>query len=291
MFSTFKQKLLLGIYIFILLSIPVGAYLASEYRTIVKSSASETKTTKPIAPVTPKPRASSAAKTLLNASQAQVNKSTAPQPTDAPKDSSPTVPTSYGPTLSLKAVLEGRPANSQTTKLFVGIVEGTITANPKFLLSFTVDLPASGQYTGLSLAGLNPGTKYTALLKGSAQIANSVNFTMSPAITNLNEGETVNLTSGDLNDDNTVTQADYVIAQKALGATIRSSNWNEIADLNKDGIVNLFDLSIINKNLNQVGASGVWTSPIPKVSTPSASLSSPVGSPESQGGYWIWMPK
>ncbi len=186
--------------------------------------------------------------------------------------------------------MEGRPPGNQTTKLFVGILEGTLTTNPKFLLSFSVDLPSSGQYSQLSLAGLNPGSTYTALLKGSAQIAASSTFIMSPTVTNLNNGEPVSLLSGDLNDDNVVNSADYSIARKALGATSISSNWNENADLNIDGVVNTIDLSVISKNIGQTGASGAWTSPIPQTATPSAGISSPVGGPGGQSGHWIFIP-
>lgn len=289
MFSTFKLKLLLGIYIFILLSIPVGAYLASQQQT-VKSSASEGKTAKPIVPVIPKP-ATSSARQLRNAVQDAVNANTTTSPSPSPEPSSPTIATSYGPTLSLIAAPEGRPQNNYATRLFVGIAEGALTTNPKFLLSFIVDLPASGEYSGLSLAGLNSGSSYTALLKGSSQIAASLVFTMSPLVTHLNNGDPLSLTSGDLNDDNVINSADYSIAQRALGSTLGSANWNSNADLNSDGVINAFDLSIIAKNMGKVGASGAWTSPIPQISSPSASLTSPaVGGPNSQG-YWLWLPK
>lgn len=289
MFSSFKSRLLLGIYIFILLSIPVGAYLASQYQTI-QSRASEKKVPKALPPVIPKTATPSAKQLLNSAALSQGVTQTVPSP--SPEPSSPSVATSYGPTLSLKASLEGRPEGKQTTKLFVGIMEGALTANPKFLLSFTIDLPASGVYSDLSLAGLTPGLNYTALLKGSAQIASSVAFTMSPAITNLNDGAAVNLNSGDLNDDNVINSLDYSLVQKALGATASSSNWNENIDLNKDGIVNTLDLAIVSKNIGQVGASGVWTSPAPKTATPSAGAASPpMGSPDGSDGYWLWLPK
>lgn len=277
MFSTFKQRLVLGAYIFILLSIPVGTYLVSQNQTY-KSSAKEEKPKPAIVKATPKPT-SSPAKQLLDLTAT---------PSSSPASSE--IATSFGPTLSLKVFLEGRPKENQTTRLFVGIAEGTLTTNPKFLLSFTVNLPASGQYPNLSLAGLNPGSSYTALLKGSAQIAASSTFTMSPTATNLNSGESLTLLSGDLNDDNVVNSADYSIAKAALGATSRSSNWNGNADFNSDGVINAFDLSIIIKNIGKVGASATWTSPIPKSSSPSASLDTPpIGSPE-EGGYWIWIP-
>ncbi|MBI2329884.1 hypothetical protein HYU94_00645, partial [Candidatus Daviesbacteria bacterium] len=288
MFSTFKQRLLLGIYVFILLSIPVGAYLSAQY-TNTQSQASEQKSSKPIAKVTPKPIAkpsSPTAKELLNVtstagSSSEASSSASPEPSS----SSPTIATSFGPTLSFKVALEGRPAANQTGKVFVGIAEGTPASNPKFVLNFNVNLPASGEYQGLSLAGLSPGSKYTALIKGPAQIANAVTFTMSPIITNLSDGQTVNLTSGDLNEDNVINSADYSIIQKALGTSSNSSNWNENTDLNKDGIINTFDLGIVSKNLGKTGASGAWTSPIPKTATASASLSTgpSAGSPQDGG--------
>lgn len=292
MFSTFKQKLLLGVYTFVLLTIPVGSYLVSQYQTI-RSSAQEKKNILPAVKVAPKP-ATSAVKELLSSSQqAALSQSSSVPPSATPAATSPTIATSYGPTLSFKISLEGSPKNNQTARMFVGIAEGTLTSNPKFLLSFTVDVPASGEYSNLSLAGLNPGTIYTALLKGSAQIATSSAFTMSPAVSNLNNGEAVNLVSGDLNDDNVINSSDYSIVQKILGATAASANWNANADLNKDGVINSFDLAIVSKNLGKAGATGTWTSPLPQNATPSASLNNPapLGGPANDSGYWIWIPK
>ncbi|MBU1032233.1 dockerin type I repeat-containing protein [Patescibacteria group bacterium] len=282
MFSTLSSRLLLGIYIFVILSIPVGAYLVSQSQTI-KSSAQEQKTTKPVVKITPKP-ITSPSQQLLGLSQTTLDSMSTPTPSPSPTTSE--VATSYGPTLSLSVTLEGRPQDNYATKLFVGIIEGLISTNPKYLLSFTIDLPASGQYSNLSLAGLNPGSTYTVLLKGSAQIATSFAFTMSPSVTNLNDGQSLNLLSGDLNEDNVINSADYSIAQKIAGTTPASPGWNENADLNKDGIINVFDLGLIAKNIDQIGASGAWTSPIPITD----SLS--VGSPEGAiGGYWLWIPK
>lgn len=286
MFHTFKQRLMLGVYIFLILSIPVGAYLASQYQTI-KSTAQETKPQLPTLK-TPPPASKSTtspSQDLLSASQVNLPKT---ESTPSPQPSE--VTTSFGPTLLLKANLEARPPDNQATRLFVGIVEGQISVNPKFLLSFSVDLPASGQFSNLSLAGLNPGSTYSALLKGSAQIATSSAFMMSPTVTKLNDGQPLNLLSGDLNDDNTINSADYSIAQKALGSTPQTSNWNDSADLNKDKVINAFDLAIISKNMGQVGSSGAWTSPLPKVATPSGGLV-PEATQSSSSGYWIWIPR
>lgn len=291
MFSSFKSKILLGVYIFILLSIPIGAYLTSQNQTI-KSSASEQKTPKKYAPVTPKPNLS-AAQQLLNESSKLAAGSTpgstsAPASSSMPAPSSPTIATSFGPTLSLKAVLEGRPANNQAAKLFVGIIEGSVTTSPKFILSFSIDLPASGEYSGLSLAGLAPGSTYTVLLKGPAQIATAQTFVMSPTVSNLKNGAAVSLISGDLNDDNTINNADNAILQLALGARPTSTNWIENADLNKDEVINAFDLAILVQNLGKTGDSGVWTSPVPTPTTTSSLNTSPNN---HTGGYWLWLPQ
>lgn len=278
MFTSFKERLLVGLFILLILSIPVGAYLVSQNQT-VKSSASETK-------VKPTPMANSIPKTVTSPAQQILNASEVNLPatdTSTPEPST-TIANSYGPTLSLKAKIEGRADNNQLAKLFVGIIEGALTTNPKFLLSFTIDLPADGTYSNLSLAGLDPGSNYTALLKGPAQIATSSAFVMSPTVSNLNSSETINLLSGDLNDDNVINTADYSIAQKAYGSNSSSVNWVDLADINKDGIVNTLDLAIIIKNFGAIGASGAWTSPIPQNATTSGSPSG------GSGGYWIWLP-
>lgn len=291
MFSTLQAKLLVGVYIFIVLSIPLGAYLVSQRQTI-KTRAEQPKKIReatPSATISP-------VKQLQSLAEQKTTLTTSPSPTPQPTT---TTATSFGPTLSLKVILEGRPKDNQAGKLFVGILEGNLTTNPKFLLSFTVDLPAKGEFSNLSLAGLNPGSRYTSLLKGSSSIATSSAFLMSPTVTNLNDGQALTMLSGDLNEDNTVNSADYSIAKAALGSSKGAKNFNDNADFNKDGLVNTLDLSYIIKNLGKIGASGAWTSPLPKTATPSGALTPnatnpaylPVGSgPEGSQGYWIWVP-
>lgn len=282
MFSTFKQRLLLITYIIIILSIPVGTYLISQYQTI-RSRAEEPKsTTQPVVRITPIPESSSKSDSTLE-DLLKITSTPSPEAT-----SSPTIATSFGPTLSFKITIEGRPKENQAEKVFVGVFEGDLVTNPKFLLTFSVDVPASGEYGNLSIAGLNPGSKYTALLKGRGQIAKAATFIMSPAESKLNGDQALNLVSGDLNEDNIINTADYSIAQKAFNSTPTISNWNKNADINGDGVVNIFDISIITKNLGQVGDSGVWVSPVPTAT----SSGTPVGSVgESNNGYWLWIPK
>lgn len=274
MFSTLKSRISLGVYILLLIAIPIGTYLVSQQQSVTSKAVQPKKTKVPL--------------------ESTPSASVFSSPPAASPTLEPTATTSFGPTLSLKVVLEARPAGNYATRLFVGIAEGVLTTNPKFLLSFAVELPSSGEYSNLSLAGLTPGTRYIALLKGQAQIATSSAFIMSPVVSNLNNGQVLNMLAGDLNDDNIVNDLDYSIAKKAYAATASSPNWNENADLNKDGIVNTIDLSIISKNLNKVGDSGMWISPLPKGATPSASSGqAPSGTltPSTpSGGYWFWMP-
>lgn len=294
MFSSIKARLILGLYVFLVLCIPVGAYLVSQQQT-VKSRASEGTPSASLKPFTQPKRspitstASSSAQKLLSQLEADLLPSPSPiSTTDDLETSSPTIATSFGPTLSLKVTLEGRPENNQAVKLFVGIVEGSLTSNPKFILNFSLDLPANGIYSNLSLAGLTSGSTYTALIKGAAQIASSSEFTMSPNVTSLNSGSAITLTTGDLNEDNTINTADYSIVKALLGITQSSSNWNNNADLNKDGVINIFDLAIVSKNLGKTGASGVWTSPL-NIATSSGGLIE-----DARGGttgYWMWIPK
>ena len=267
------------------ISIPVGAYLASRsIQTTSKANETQTKTiTKEPKTATPSAKAGDYF--------SKYSPSSTPSPTPEPAT---VLATSYGPTLALKMRIDGRPLTDQSSRLFIGIILGTNLQTNQYLLSFTVDLPPSGSYTDISLAGLTVGSTYTAILKGDAQIATSSAFEMSPSVTNLNSGIPVTMLSGDLNQDNAINQADLAIAQGAFGQT------SSPADLNKDGTVNNIDLAIINKNMGQTGASGIWAS-TPRMATPSARLdesakrasleSPPVGSPSGGQGYWVWIPK
>lgn len=267
-------------FVFMLLTIPLSFSLvkssqvfrsrASELKNEASSSASINKgiVTRAIETPTPTPP-------LLNE-----------LPPEPPSDllAGSSLNTSFGPTLNAKITIEGRPSGNQVSKVFIGIAQGTPTGKPTYVLSFTVDFPASGEFRGLSLAGLNPGSSYTTYLKGPAQIDSSSTFTMSPTETNLNNNLALLLLSGDLNEDNTINSADYTIAKAIYGTTASSSNWNERADLNKDGIINNLDLAYITKNTGKTGASSVW------YSTPPSASSSALPASPNVGGYWFWMP-
>lgn len=293
MFSSFKQRIILGVYVFLILSIPIGAYLASQFQTI-KSSADEQTKKRGILNETPPPIGTASANKLKLLGQTIKKESSSS--TKTPEPTSTTVATTFGATLSLNINMQGRPADDQSGKVFLGILEGsTVSSNPTFILNYTLDMPKSGSYSGVSLAGLTTGNSYTAIIKGPVQIATASAFTMSPDVTNLNNGEVITLTTGDLNDDNVINSSDYSIAQRALNSTPSSSNWNAEVDFNKDSIINLLDIAYIMKNFGTTGQTGAWYSTSPQTASSSASLktSTPQGGPAGQdetSGYWIWIP-
>lgn len=301
MFSSLKQKAILGIYIFLILSIPVGAYLASEANnTSLKTSAQDDRSLVETTPVTAPISPIEELKNELNKLNEESVKESSPS-------SLPSSGVSFGPTLNLKLILEGRPANKQAAKVFIGIAAGSPTGSPKYILSFTIDLPDNGSFSGLSLAGLTENSQYTAYLKGPAQIATSSAFIMSPSVTTLNSSGALTLLTGDLNEDNTVNSADYSIAKGAFGTTPTSSKWNANIDFNKDDLINNLDLGYITKNFGKVGAGGVWTSTPPSITTASVGSATDSATPSGHstlrdepsgsdsksspsGGYWIWVP-
>lgn len=248
MFNSIRQRLMLGVYVFLLLSIPVGAYLASKSQN-PNVSASKLTADRTITTVEPSPKAGGL--------QSLLNEIT--NPTASPS-SEPTIADSFGPIMDFILTLEGRPLNKQSAKVFVGIAEGAIITNPKYLLQFTIDLPDDGKYSNLSLAGLTSGNKYSAYLKGPGQIATASAFIMSAFSNHLNDGQTLKALSGDLNDDNIINDADLTIAKGILGTTSSSSNFDDNADFNRDGVINTLDLSFIIKNMAKTGDSGAWLS-------------------------------
>ncbi|MDO8570754.1 MAG: dockerin type I repeat-containing protein [Candidatus Daviesbacteria bacterium] len=212
----------------------------------------------------------------------QSNNSASVEPTPTPY-----VNLSFGPTLNLSINSQGRPIKKQATRAFVGLASNTPIKNPTYLLTFTIDFPEDGIFRGLSLAGLNPGSTYSVYIKGPGQIDSASSFVMSPTESNINSGQPLVLTSGDLNEDNTINSADYNIALGLYGTTPTSLAWNKNADFNRDNVINTYDLAYIQSNLGKTGVSGTWTS------TPSVATSSgtPSGSPSSPtGGYWLWVP-
>lgn len=280
-------------FLVVLISIPLGFTLLKNTQ-MFSSSAQEAK--KPT--ITPTKPVTKAKEVPQSSPLSDLQKLLNPTPSLVPAATpTPEVNLSFGPTLNLKIGIEGRPAQNQAAKVFIGISQGTAATKPKYLLTFTVDFPTSGVFSGLSLAGLNPGSIYTAFVKGPGQIDVASTFTMSPTESSLNNKQPLILPSGDLNEDNTINSQDFAIAKSVYGLTPSSSGWNERADFNGDKIINNLDLGFVLKNFGKSGASGIWYSPPPQ-SSPSASLNTtlPQGSYETSttvkpgGGYWLWVP-
>lgn len=281
----FKEKVTLIGFLIILFSIPVSFTLLKNTQ-VFKSKADEIKPVKRVASssATLRPVPSTSPLEELNK---LIQASPAPEQTSA--DSSPTTSTptptplpnlAFGPTLNLKINIEGRPKDKYAGKVFVGIASGNTSTNPAYLLTFSIDFPDSGVFAGLSLAGLNPGSTYTAYIKGAAQIDSKATFVMSPTESTLNSGQALGLITGDLNEDNTVNATDYAIAKNLYGTITSSRVWNPRADFNLDGIINNYDLAYVTKNLGKTGSSGTWFSPPPQATSS--------GSPS--GGYWLYLP-
>jgi hypothetical protein len=285
-----KEKLILGVILALIILIPTSSYVIS-YRLRTQSKAkADTPSTNIPAKEVPKTSPLQELKRNLGSGGK-----------DATAPAQPEV--FFGPTLSFKLNIEGRPVGKHQAKIFMGISQGSPTQNPEYLLSFNIDVPATGEFKGLSMAGLTQGDTYTAYIKAPAQIATSSAFTLKPAVTDLG---LFNLLTGDLNEDNIINSADYTIARQAYGATPTSSNWVENADFNLDGIINNIDLSIILKHIGQTGQSGPYYSTTASQSgSPSGTtLLSPTsaGRPETpqetkelikvpgSGGFWLWVP-
>lgn len=270
-----KWKILLVLFIGLVISIPAATLLISQRQkanqNLLKKSAK--------APIQDLKEVEEVDK--LKLTETKKAPDTSPQ---AKETSLPTLANlNVGSTLTIKILMEGRTSSNQAmNKVFIGLASGTPKNNPTYLLTFSVDFPASGVYKGLSLAGLTIGSTYTAYIKAPQTISSASAFQVTATETNLNGGNGLNLTAGDLNDDNTVTSTDYNLAKSLSGTTPKSANWNERADITGDRVVNSLDLAIISRNIGKVGAGGAWQS-TPAISSPSAK-------PKGDSGYWIFVP-
>lgn len=294
-----KEKIILIVFAVLLILTPVTVYVAS-LATNLRSSASTGPQTGQYVPVSsprevPKDDPFAELKKAINATP-----SATPIDTAGLVDVTPTSTESatllLGQTLGFKIKVEGRPDGSQAAKVFVGIGAGEPVNNPTYLLSFLVNVANSGVYTGLPLNGLDLQQRYTAYIKGPAQLATASAFTVTPTPMDLGF---LNLITGDVNEDNVIDANDYNIVKSNLGLTSSSQNWNSNLDFNLDGRINTLDLSIVQRNLGKTGMSGPWYSSLQQA-TKSATVSggpdssnpieSQPPSPQGKNGYWLWMP-
>ena len=289
-----ENKFILAAIVFLLLLIPLTSYFMLQKAKFEHLVSSQLPSTVHTLPQTTLPKTTSAS------AYQEMKTNIAALPSASPgfiMDSEPAVLGSESTPsggLKIQVKMDERPANNQQTRLFIGISQGVAVQNPKYLLSFLVDLDQNGSYSGISLTGLEPNVIYTAYIKGVSQLATSKEFTYNPQVTDLG---LIPLISGDTNNDNIINSTDYNQVKENLGKTSDSVNFNSALDVNNDGVVNSLDLAIISQNMGKSGEIGVVIPDQINSSNPSASIPTPVdiGSPEAsssaKSGYWLWIPK
>lgn len=298
---TKRDRIIIAGILILTLLIPTGTYVMSlRYKT--QSSAQEYNF--PVTSSKPEATSSSRLKEALDRLNNSSGESAGTQTTtETGGDGLTDSQLILGPSLSFSVIIQGRPLDNQSTKAFLGIAIGNPTNRPNYLLSFMVNIPASGSFEGISLSGLDEGQTYTAYLKGQSQIATSSSFVVKATPANL---AALNLLTGDVNEDNVIDNSDYNLVKAAIGATPNSSKWNGLYDFNLDNIINSWDLNMVLYNLGKIGASGAWYSysPITTASTSAIPKTSSIGSisaeitpgiqtspsPSSHPGYWMWVP-
>lgn len=121
----------------------------------------------------------------------------------------------------------------------VGSTTPIVTFNPTL---------SGGQYS--ALVDIAPGT-YDVAVKGATwlrQVAGSTVFGSATV-----NAAAVTLTNGDVNNDNIVDIADYVLLSNAFSATPSDGNWLAGADLNGDLIVDIADYVILASSFSLTG--------------------------------------
>jgi hypothetical protein len=112
----------------------------------------------------------------------------------------------------------------------------------------SVTTNASGRFT---VCNVTPGT-YDIVAKGYSTLANRTNAVVLPSgSTNVNLGL---LRSGDANNDNQVTMADFSILAAAYRTVAGDAAYDQRADFNGDGKVDIRDFSLLATHFSQVGA-------------------------------------
>lgn len=286
-----REKIILAVIFGLMILIPSGSFVLSQALTSSPAPSSDINSYTPIS--SPKAVASDSPLSKL-VKELQATPSATP---NSLININPTATEGatllLGQTLGFRLIMEGRPFEKYAAKVFLGLASGEIINNPKYLLSFLINVPDSGIYTGLPLAGLDEGQTYTAYIKGPAQLATASAFIVKPTPIDLG---ILNLITGDVNEDNVIDSADYNLVKAALGQTPSSQTWNSNLDFNMDNRINTLDLTIVSKNLGKVGMSGPWYSS-QKAATKSATVSGspsvsggPDNGPQTGKGYWMWMP-
>ncbi len=105
--------------------------------------------------------------------------------------------------------------------------------------------PVSGKYS----VSVPPGY-YSVAIKASRflqRVIADVNTLTGP------KAISASLLVGDVFNDNRIDNRDLIALRNALGSSANSPNWNPLADLNGDGVVNMTDFNLLRTNYGRVG--------------------------------------
>lgn len=127
---------------------------------------------------------------------------------------------------------------------------------------FRVKIRRQGETNALEQLDLVPGADRIRLMRneagpldvlvaGGSWLAKTVHLASSDD--DAVELGPIELTNGDVNQDNTVNIADFLRFRQAFGSTPENSNWVATADLNLDGSVNILDFLTLRRSFGQSG--------------------------------------
>jgi hypothetical protein len=109
---------------------------------------------------------------------------------------------------------------------------------------------ASGFFT-VPVGGLAPGT-YNWRVKGPKYLANSGSVFLSGS--GSTQQEMGLLRSGDSNNDNTVSGADFIVLKVTYGKSLNDPGYDPRGDFNNDDAVTVADFTLLKINFGQAGA-------------------------------------
>lgn len=122
----------------------------------------------------------------------------------------------------------------------------------------TISIDSEAEYTSAKIYGITGDSSEIKLLQTVDSISGNIFTADIPALSVVQIELTGNeyVIAGDVNTDSTVDQADLLALQEYIAAKPGVTISLENADMNKDGSVNIFDLSILKKTLR------IWDTPV-----------------------------
>jgi subtilisin family serine protease len=144
----------------------------------------------------------------------------------------------------ISAVLPGRPTAPHASRAVPFSVRVTRLSDSRVIVERALTSDAYGR---IALTGLAAGT-YSVRIKAGNTLASAVNVTVTAGSV---PGVTIGaLTSGDANDDNTITLTDFTLLANIFGTTAPGA----AADFNGDGVITISDFSLLSAGFGASGA-------------------------------------